>query len=80
MTGLSGPLGLAPPSGTGYRTNTALLAVIRNPLAAADQITGCDCRACLGAPDPPICSIAACLGCADSGNQNWTIGALAVRT
>jgi len=49
MTGLSVPLGLAPPSGTGYRTNTALLAVIRNPLAAADQITGCDCRACLGA-------------------------------
>jgi len=54
MARLSGPWGLAPPGGAGYGTNTALLAAIRNRLAAAGQITGCDCRACLGAPDPPF--------------------------
>src|SRR5215467_14171313 len=55
MARLSGPWGLAPPGGAGYGTNTALLAAIWNRLAAAGQITGCDCRACLGAPEPPIC-------------------------
>ena len=48
MTRLPGPWGLAPPGGAGYGTNIALPSAIRNRLAAADQITGCDCRACLG--------------------------------
>jgi hypothetical protein len=28
--------------------NSALLAAVRNRLAVADQITGCDCLACYG--------------------------------
>ena len=54
MTKAVRPWGLAPPDGAGYGTDTVLLAAIRNRLAAADQITGCDCRACLSAPDPPF--------------------------
>ena len=56
MARLSGKWGLAPPGGAGYGTNIALLSAIRNRVAAAGQITECDCRACFSAPDPPICS------------------------
>jgi hypothetical protein len=47
-------VGLAPPDGAGDGADTALLAAVRERLAAAYQITGCDCRACLSAPDPPF--------------------------
>jgi len=40
-------VGLGPPDGAGYGTDTALLVAIRKRLTAPGQITGCDCPACL---------------------------------